>query len=117
MRGGTSSNPFNVTVTPSEQSPVSAEGNSVMCMIMCWVKSVWLTGGVDFNTTPLTATFDSGMTMSNVSVPVMDDMLAEGENEMFDLTLNVPSSLSPGITAGVRNTATGVIIDTTSEYI
>ena len=33
--GGTSSNPFNVTVTPSEQSPVSAEGNSVMCMIMC----------------------------------------------------------------------------------
>ena len=32
---GTSSNPFNVTITPSEQSPVSAEGNSVMCMIMC----------------------------------------------------------------------------------
>ena len=32
---GTSSYPFNVTVTPSEQSPVSAEGNSVMCMIMC----------------------------------------------------------------------------------
>ena len=32
---GTSSNPFNVTVTPSAQSPVSAEGNSVMCMIMC----------------------------------------------------------------------------------
>ena len=33
--GGTSSNPFNVTVTPSEHSPVSAEGNSIMCMIMC----------------------------------------------------------------------------------
>ena len=33
--GGTSSHSFNVTVTPSEQSPVSAEGNSVMCMIMC----------------------------------------------------------------------------------
>ena len=32
--GGVSSNPFNVTITPSEQSPVSAEGNSVMCMIM-----------------------------------------------------------------------------------
>ena len=119
FRGGSSSNPFNVTVTPSEQSPVSAEGNSVMCMIMCWVKSVWLTGGVDFNTTPLTATFDSGMTMSNVSVPVMDDMLAEGVNEMFDLTLNVPSSLGPAITvAGGRSNrmATGVIIDTTSEY-
>ena len=32
---GTSNNPFNVTVTPSVQSPVSAKGNSVMCMIMC----------------------------------------------------------------------------------
>ena len=33
--GGRSSNPFNVTVTPSEQSPVSAKSNSIMCMIMC----------------------------------------------------------------------------------
>ena len=33
--GGISANLFNVTVIPSEQSPVSAEGNSVMCMIMC----------------------------------------------------------------------------------
>ena len=115
MFGGTSANPFSVTVTPSEQSPVSAEGNSVMCMIMCWVKSVWLTGGVDFNTTPLTATFDSGMTMSSVSVPVIDDMLAEGVNETFDLTLIVPSSLGPAITADQRNRATGVIIDTTSQ--
>ena len=32
---GSSSNPFNVTVTPSEQSPVSAEGNSVMCVLLC----------------------------------------------------------------------------------
>ena len=32
---GVSSNPFSVIVTPSEQSPVSAQGNSVMCMIMC----------------------------------------------------------------------------------
>ena len=35
LNGGTSSNQFNVIVTPSEQSPVSAEGNSVMCMMMC----------------------------------------------------------------------------------
>ena len=33
--GGVSSNPFNVTATPSEQPVLSAEGNSVMCMIMC----------------------------------------------------------------------------------
>ena len=83
---------------------------------MCWLKSVWLTGGVDFNITPLTATFDSGMTMSIVSVPVIDDMLAEGVNETFDLMLILPtSSLGPAITAGGRNRAIGVIIDTTSE--
>ena len=32
---GTSANPFNVFVTPSEQSPVSAEGNSIMCVLLC----------------------------------------------------------------------------------
>ena len=42
VENGTFSNPFSVTVTPSEQSPVSAEGNSVMCIntIMCLLKSV-----------------------------------------------------------------------------
>ena len=53
--------------------------------------------------------------MSSVSVPLIVDVLAEGENETFNLTLNVPSSLGPAITAGGRNRATGVIIDTTSE--
>lgn len=33
--GGTSATPFGVTVTPSELSPVSAEGNSVMCVLLC----------------------------------------------------------------------------------
>ena len=32
---GTSARPFNVTVTPSEQSPVSAQSNSVMCVLLC----------------------------------------------------------------------------------
>ena len=40
LHGGTSAYPFNVTVTPSEQSPVSAEGNSIMCIIMCGLKNV-----------------------------------------------------------------------------
>ena len=55
------------------------------------------------------------MTVSSVSVPVIDDKLVEGENETFDLMLIVPSSLGPAITAGGRNRAIGVIIDTTSE--
>ena len=55
--------------------------------------------------------------MSSVSVPVMDDMLAEGVNETYNLMLNVPSSLGPSITAGGRDTATIIIVDTTSECI
>ena len=35
LTGGSSAIPFNVTVTPSEQSPVSAEGNIVCIIIMC----------------------------------------------------------------------------------
>ena len=116
LHGGTSAYPFDVTVTPSEQSPVSAEGNSIMCIIMCGLKNVWLTGGVDFNATTLTATFASGMIMSNVSVQVMVDSVVEGSEE-FDLSLNVPSSLSPSITAGSRDRATGVIIDSTSKPV
>jgi len=45
----------------------------------------------------------------------VDDMLAEGRNETLYLMLTVPSSLGPAITAGDRDRAIGVIIDTTSE--
>ena len=54
--------------------------------------------------------------MSNVSVPVMVDNITEGL-EKFDLMLNVPSSLSPAITAGGRNRATGIITNSTSKCI
>ena len=40
LDGGTSAYPFSVTVISSEQSPVSAEGNSIMCIIMCGLKMV-----------------------------------------------------------------------------
>ena len=56
------------------------------------------------------------MTTSSVSVSVINDTIVE-EAEEFDLTLNVPSSLGPAITAGGRNTAVGVITDPTSKYI
>ena len=57
------------------------------------------------------------MTMSNVSVLVMDDKLAEWNDEMFDLMLTIPSALGPTITAGSRNRAIGVIVDTTGKHI
>ena len=81
---------------------------------MCWLKNVWLTGGVDFNTTPLTATFVIGIRMSNVSVPVINDDIIE-ERERFNLIINVPASLGPRITAVNKNSAVGVIIDSTSK--
>ena len=37
LAGGTSANPFDVTVTPSEQRPVSAEGNNVISIRKPWV--------------------------------------------------------------------------------
>ena len=35
LLGGASSSDFDVTVTPSEQSPVSATGNNVMYVLLC----------------------------------------------------------------------------------
>ena len=35
LTGGSSAILFNVMVFPSEQSPVSAQGNSVMCVLLC----------------------------------------------------------------------------------
>ena len=113
LNRGKSAFPFSVTVTPLEQSPVSAEGNSLI-FIINFDSGISLTGGIDFNTTTLTATFASGMTMNNISVPVIGDNIVE-EHEEFDLRLTVPSSLGPAITAGSRNRATGVITDSTSK--
>ena len=54
--------------------------------------------------------------MSNVSVPVIVDSIAEGSEE-FNLTLSVSSFLGPSITAGSRDRATGVIADSTSKCV
>ena len=54
--------------------------------------------------------------MSNVSVPVIVDSVAE-EHEEFNLTLNVPSFLGSSITAGNRDRAIGVITDSTSKCV
>ena len=113
LTGGTSSTPFSVTVTPSEQTPVSAEGN-IVCIIMCWLKSVWLTGGVDFDTATLTATFENGMTMSSVRVPLVVDNIVEMDEE-FVISLNQPTVR--GVTLGTINMTTGIIMDSTGEWL
>ena len=116
--GGTSASSFSVTVTPSIQSPVSAKSKMFNCTInFCVEGNVLLSGGVDFNSTTLIATFTSGVTMTNVTIPVLKDNIVELP-EHFDLSLNVPSSLGPAITADSgKSRAVGVIIDSTSKKV
>ena len=70
--------------------------------------------GDDFNSTPLNATIPAGATNTTVRVPVMNDNIVEGD-EMFSMSLNVPSSLSPGIVADSISSAIGIIRDSTSK--
>ena len=70
--------------------------------------------GDDFNTTPLIAMIPAGATDTTVRVAVTNDNIVEGD-EMFSISLNVPSSLGPGVVAGSITNATGSIIDTTSK--
>ena len=44
----------------------------------------------------------------------MSDNIVEGD-EMFSMSLNVPSSLDPGIVAGSVTSATGIIVDSSSK--
>ena len=53
--------------------------------------------------------------MSSVSVPVIDDKLVEGD-ETFSIMLSL-SSVSKGITVGIRYSATVIISDSTGKYI
>ena len=69
--------------------------------------------GNDFNTTPLIATFPAGVTNTTVRVAVTNDNIVEGD-EMFSMSLNVPSSLSPAISAGSVSSAIGTIIDSST---
>ena len=71
-------------------------------------------GGNDFNSSTQTATIIAGKNSTTVNITIMNDTIIEG-NESFNMSLNVPSSVGPGIKLGDRSKAIGVIIDTTSE--
>ena len=68
----------------------------------------------DFNTTSFNATILAGATSTTVRVAVTDDDIVEG-NETFNMNLNVPSSLSPSVVAGLVTSATGIIMDSTCK--
>ena len=66
--------------------------------------------GNDFRTDSIEVTIPARATNATVNVTVKSDDIVEGD-EMFSMSLNVPSSLSPGIVAGSLINATGIIID------
>ena len=71
--------------------------------------------GDDFNTTTLIATIPAGAITTTVRVVVTNDHIVEGD-EMFSMSLSVPSSLGPGVVAGLITNATGIIIDSSCKY-
>jgi len=114
LRGGTPSYDISVTVMPSDRSPVSAEGKNIVYYAY-WL-NLYYTGGVDYDSTPITATFTIGSTSTTVNIPVTKDNIAE-ELETFDITIVIPSSFKDQVILGDVTNAFGTIIDNTSKII
>ena len=84
-------------------------------MLYCVMSMEW-SGGTDYNSTPIMATFTAGTTSTTVNVPLINDSIAEGP-ETFSLTITIPSSLSGQVELGTITEAVGYIIDDTSEMM
>ena len=71
---------------------------------------------MDYDSTPITATFTAGITSTTVSVPVITDTIVETP-EIFDLSFAIPSSLIGHVKPGTIANAVGNITDDTSKII
>ena len=113
---GTSSSDITVTVVPSEQSPLSAEGKKCfLCQLPC--DGTNLSGDeVDYTSIPLSATFSIGINMTNITIPIIEDSVIETD-EKFDLSFTIPISISDVIIAGTKMIAMGVINDSTGKWV
>ena len=114
LTGGASITPITVTVTPTEQSPVSAKGKLVYIQILIYGKlSYYDTGsGVDFYSNPFNITINAGATESRGNVSVNFDSNVE-EQETFSIVLVLVTN-DPQITLG-RDVSEGLIIDSTGN--
>ena len=75
---------------------------------------MYVGGNIDFNSTPQTITITAGTNSSTINITVINDNIVE-RNEIFNISLTIPSSLGPGIKAGDITSAVVTIIDTSSE--
>ena len=75
---------------------------------------ITLGSGIDFDSTPIMVTFNSGDNQKMVNVSVTCDKLVEG-TEMFNITLSIVSVSRDDVVVklGHASIATGVIIDST----
>ena len=70
---------------------------------------------MDYNSTPITATFPAGTNSTTINIPVTKDIISEDDLETFDLILTIPPSLK-SVFPGSINKTIGSIIDNTSKY-
>ena len=112
LRGGVSSTDINVTVIPSNQSPLSAEGRFMHAALTNLIL-IDHTGGKDYTSVPITATFTAGTISTTVYVPISNDNDTE-ETEKFNLNIIVPYSHDGRFILGDRATAIGKILDRSS---
>ena len=109
--GGTSSRPFDVTVTPLEQSPVSA---SNVLLLLHAPFNCFILGTADFNPTVINVTFNIGDTLKSSNIPVYKDNLME-HNETFNIVLSLSPFLNLRIKVDDENSVEGQIVDSTGK--
>ena len=71
-------------------------------------------GDIDFNSTTQTVTIIAGTNSSAVNITLNDDDIVE-DDELFNISLTVPTSSNSRIKAGNVTSAIGLIVDTTGE--
>ena len=75
----------------------------------------YITGGDDYNFGPYTVTFPAGMTSVPFNVPIIDEMICEG-NETFTLTID-SSSLPKNVGVADPGNTTVTIVDNEGKQL
>ena len=74
-----------------------------------------LLAGEDYDPDPVDAVFAAGQTSTTIEIPIRMDNKAE-DNEEFGLTIVIPSEVERLVSPGARNSAVGVIQDSSGTY-
>ena len=110
--GGTSSRPFDVTVTPLEQSPVSASNNVVYFYSYLHISAFLDTS--DFNSRAIIVTFNPGDVTKSLDIPVFSDNMVE-YNETFNIVISLSPLLNLRIKVDDKKSIEGLIVDSTGK--